>query len=282
MFSKSSLRGTALLAAAFALAACGSDKAAGPTTSNNEQIISEMTTALQQAGDSESTEHYLALQAAIVGLSAGAPVNSGNVTIDGRSYRFSTTSITLEVHDSVSDETMPRFTLVVGWRHTDGDSLFLAMYAPEGSEVGLDMRAPAALMQRPRSGAPDLAALSTMLQSGRYTVSKSISAGPDQPLLFAAKLGSTVWIATSDQGIVSGSISYAATTGECDVDGANNSDIEVGADSCELLKSNLGLQADTFDGYSEADPPPAGPAISIPAQPVIGVKLISETSSTVP
>lgn len=273
------MRVTALLAAAFALAACGSDKAAGPTSANNQQIISEMTEALQTAGEGESFEHFIALQVAITGLSAGAPVNQGNVTVDGHSYRFNTTSITVEEHDSTSGEVLDRLTLLVGWRHTDGDSLFFAMFAPNVEAVAVDLRGPAALLKRSGAGAPSLSGLATMLRSGRYTISKSVSAVQDQPGIFAIKLGDDVWSAYSEEGITSGSISYAATSGECNLQGANGSALDIDAVDCEMLQSNVSLQADTFDDYSELVPPPAGPSVAITALPVVGVKLIAEGSS---
>ncbi|HET7552361.1 MAG TPA: hypothetical protein VFK04_13815 [Gemmatimonadaceae bacterium] len=280
MFTTSSMRVTALLAAAFTLAACGSDKAAGPSTANNEQIISEMTAALQTAGDSESFEHFITLQAAIMGLSAGAPVNAGNVTIDGHSHSFNTTSMTIEEHDSTSGEVLDRLTLVVGWRHTDGDSLFFAMYAPSVEEVPMDRRTAATFMQRPRAGTPSLADVAAMLRSGRYTISRSVAAGPDEPAIFAIKLGDEIWSAYSDEGIVSGSISFSSSSGDCNVGGTDGSAFDVDLVSCEMLRSNVALQANTFDDYSEADPPPAGPSVAITSQPVIGVKLIAQGSST--
>ena len=276
MFTSSSTRVTALLAAAFALAACGSDKAAGPTTANNDQIISEMTAALDTAGEGETFEHFIALQIAIAGLSSGAPVNQGNVTIDGHSYRFNTTSMTIEEHDSTSGEVVDRLTLIVGWRHTDGDSLFFAMFAPDVDEVPVAQRGPAALMRRTRSGARTLAGVASMLRSGRYTVSRSVAPGADQPGIFAIKLGDDVWDAYSDEGIASGSISYAATAGDCDLSGANGNMFDVEAVDCEIMRSNVSLQADTFDDYSETEPPPAGPSVTISALPVVGVKLIAE------
>lgn len=279
MLTTRSLRGTALLAAAFTLAACGSDKAAGPSTANNQQIISEMTQTLGQVSDTAKFEQYVALQAAIAGLSAGAPVNPGNVTIDGRSYRFSTTSLTVEARDSVSGDVLDRLSLVVGWRHTNGDSLFLAMYAPQGESPVLDRRSPAAFMKRSGAGAPSLAKVSAMLRSGSYTVSRSIAAGPDQPVVLAAMLGGNVWGALCEDGIVSGSISFSSASGECDLAAANDSDLEIGASSCEMQRSNVALQANTFDAYSESDTPADGPSITIPAQGVVGVKLIAEGST---
>lgn len=274
MLTTSSMRVTALLAAAFTLAACGSDKADGPSTANNEQIISEMTNALEQAGEDETFEHFLVLQTAIIGLSAGAPVNPGNVTIDGESRHFNTTSITLEEHDSASGDLIDRVTIAVGWRHTDGDSVFLAMYAPEGEGIPLDRRAPVSLMQRQGSGHTALESLAAMLRSGRYTVSKSVSAGPDEAVLLALKLGSRVWGATIEGGITSGSISYAAASGECDIDSVQDSYLEIDADACEVQRSNMSLQANTWDLYSEEETPPAGPAVGIPAQAVIGAKFM--------
>ena len=269
-----SLRGTAILAAAFTLAACGSDKAAGPSTANNQQIISEMTQTLGQADDSTTSEEYIALQAAIAGLSAGAPVNPGNVTIDGRSYSFSTTSLTVEERDSVSGDVLYRLSLVVGWRHTNGDSLFLAMYAPQGETPDLDRRSPAAFMKRSGTATPSLAKVSALLRSGSYTVSRSVSAGPDQQMVLAAKLGGNVWGALWEDGIESGSISYSSAAGECDLAAVNDSDLEIGASSCEMQRANVALQANTFDAYSESDTPADGPSIAIPAQGVVGVKLV--------
>jgi hypothetical protein len=254
------------------LAACGSDKAAGPTTANNQQIISEMNAALDQAGEDDSFEHYFALQAAIVGLSVGAPVNPGNVTIDGNSYRFSTTSITMEDHDSVTDEVVNRFTLAIGWRHTNGDSLFVAFYAPEGEDIPLDRRTSVSLMQLPGSGHPSFEALAEGLRSGRYTVSRSITSGSDVAALLLVKLGTKTFGADFEDGIVSGSISYSAASGECDIDALQDSELELPAVSCEMQRSNMSLQANTWDAYSEEEVPPDGPSVGIPAQAVVGAK----------
>ncbi|HEU4584524.1 MAG TPA: hypothetical protein VFR95_02195 [Gemmatimonadaceae bacterium] len=266
------MRVTALLAAAFTLAACGSDKAAGPTTANNEQIISEMSDALVQAGDSEGLEFYLPLEVAITGLSAGAPVNPGNVTIDGHSYRFNTTSVTLEFHDSATNDVVSRGTLAVGWRHTNGDSLFLAIYGPSGGTIPLDRRTSVSLMQLPGSAPRSLESLAAGLRSGRYTVSRSISAGPDEPVLVLLKLGTKGGAAYAEDGIMSGSMSYAATSDECDIDALQSSELEFPAATCEIQRSSISLQANTWDIYSEEETPPAGPSITIPAQSVVGAK----------
>lgn len=276
MLTTSSMRVTSLLAAALTLAACGSDKAEGPSTANNEQIIAEMTNTLEQAGNDETFEHFLGLQAAIIGLSAGAPVNAGNITIDGESHHFNTTSITLEEHDSASGDIIERLTLAVGWRHTDGDSLFLAVYAPEGDGIPMDRRAPVSLMQRRGSGHTAFESLAAMLRSGRYTVSRSVSAGPDEPALIAVKLGSTLWGALPEDGITSGSISYAAASGECDIDSVQDTYLEIDASECEMQSSNMSLQANTWDLYSEEEVPPEGPAVAIPAQTVVGAKFITK------
>ena len=278
MFNMSSMRATALLAAAFTLAACGSDKAAGPTTANNQQIIAEMNAKLADTAsfDSETDMYrFIALQVAVAGLSAGAPVNPGNVTIDGRSYRFSTTSFVAEERDSVSGDVLNRTAIVVGWRHTNGDSIFIAAYTPDEG-VATDRRTSVSLMPRSTATTSQLTKIATMLRNGQHTVSRSVWAGgPDQPMLLAVYLGDSFYGAMPDDGIVSGSISYASEAGDCDLAGASSGGfVDVDADSCELLRANATMTANTYDPMSETDPPAAGPVVSIPAQAVVGVRLI--------
>jgi hypothetical protein len=280
MLTTRSMRGTALLAAAFTLAACGSDKAAGPSTANNDQIIAEMNATLADPASFDSTTgmyKYIGLQLAVAGLSSGAPVNPGNVTLDGHSYRFSTTGLVMEERDSVSGDVRYRVGVIVGWRHTNGDSVFIALYAPE-PELATDRRTPVSLMQREPSSTAKLADMASLLRSGRYTVSKSLSAaGPDEPALIALYLGGSFYAAMVDDGIASGSISYAAASGECDLEGAAESDfLDVAAASCEMVRSNASLTANTYDPMSESDPQAAGPVFGIPAQSVFGVKFIAE------
>jgi hypothetical protein len=286
MFTTRSMRATALVAAAFVLAACGSDNAAGPTTANNAQIISEMNDALADSSLYESgTGLYkvIALQVAIAGLESGAPVNPGNITIDGQSYRFNTMSLVVEDHDSVSGGVLFRTAIVVGWRHTNGDSVFIAGFTSEDGVVS-DRRVPLSLMQRSTSSRATLADIATRLRGGQYTVSRSVSAnGPDQPMLVAVYLGGKFYGALPDDGIESGSISHASATGECDLDGASESEfVTIDAARCELVRSNVSLEADTYDPMSESTPPAAAPVITVPAQSVTGVKFVALTAAEVP
>lgn len=280
MLSSRSLRATAVFAAAFTLAACGSDKAAGPTTANNAQIVSEMQTAMGQMDSTASFEQGFALQLAIIGLSTGSPVNPGNVSIDGRSYNFSTMSLTLEERDS-ANEVYGRTTVVVGWRHTDGDSVFIAAYAPEAGGVFLDRRAPSTLLDRTTRSPLDLKGLSRMVQSGNFTVSRAVSLGPDEPVLLALVVGDKVWAAQSDDGIVSGSISSSGVAGDCNTQGMNDMELHLDGATCELQRSNISLQANTWDGYSDAELPPAGPSVTISSQAVTGVKFTIVDTTTV-
>jgi hypothetical protein len=282
MFTTRSMRATALAAAAFVLAACGSDKAAGPTTQNNAQIISEMNAALADSSLYESaTSLYrvIALQVAVAGLESGAPVNAGSIAMDGRSYRFNTMSLVAEEHDSASGDVVDRLALVIGWRHTNGDSIFIAGFSSEDG-VATDRRAPLSLMQRSTLSRATLADVAAKLRGGSYTVSRSISAnGPDQLMLVAVYLGGEFYGAMPDQGIVSGSISHASAAGDCDLDGVSESDfVEVDAASCELVRSNFSLEADTFDPLSESEDP-AGPVVSLPAQNITGVKFVALVGS---
>lgn len=275
MLSLRKLRGGAIAAAAVTFAACGSDKAAGPTTANNEQIIAEM----QQAMDSGVTglDQLIGLGAAISGLSAGAPVNSGNLTIDGQSYRFSTTSVTLESRDEETGDVTSRTTVVVGWRTTSGDSLFVALYAPDGESPLGDRRAPIDISDRSETVASKLAAVSAMLHDGRYTVSKtpSISSGPDQAGLVLVHMGDTMLAASGEDGIEAGSISYTPTSGECSVEDASGTLFGSEATSCELQRSNAAFTANTT---SASDAESAGPVVTLPAQTVVGVKLIGPSA----
>lgn len=278
MFNMSSMRATALLAAAFTLAACGSDKASGPTTANNQQIISEMNATLADTAsfDSETDMYrFIALQVAVAGLSSGAPVNPGNVTIDGRSYRFNTMSLVAEERDSVSGDVLYRTTIIVGWRHTNADSVFIAAYTANDG-MAMDRRTSVSLMPRSTSSTSQLANVAAMLRSGQYSISRSVAAGgPDEPMLMAVYLGDSFYGAAPDQGIVSGSVSFASEAGDCDLAGASEGGfVDVDADSCELVRANATMNANTFDPMSESDPPAAGPVVSIPAQAVVGVKLI--------
>ncbi len=278
MLTTSGMRVTALLAGAITLAACGSDKAAGPTTANNQQIISEMSATLADSAsfDPDSDLYrVIALQVAIAGLSSGAPVNPGNVTIDGRSYRFNTTSLVAEGRDSVTGDVLYRTAIVVGWRHTSGDSVFIAGFTTDDGLV-TDRRTSVSLMRNSASSRSRIENLAAMLRNGQYTVSRSVSpGGPDQPMLIALNLGNRFYGAVADDGIVSGSSSYASAAGDCDVSGAS----EVGffgadADSCELVRATTALNANTYDPLSETDPPAAGPVVDIPSQAVVGVRLV--------
>jgi hypothetical protein len=135
-------------------------------------------------------------------------------------------------------------------------------------------------MQRSTSSTSKLSKLAAMLHNGQYTVSRSIAAGgPDEPMLIALNLGNSFYGAVTDDGIVSGSISYASKAGDCDLSGTDASFIDLEADSCELLTSNATLQANTYDPLSESDPPAAGPVVSIPSQAVVGVRFIVMTGA---
>jgi hypothetical protein len=280
MLTTSSARVTALLAAALTLSACGSDKAAGPTTANNAQIISEMKATLEDTASFSENDlyRYVGIQVAVAGLSAGAPVNQENVTIGEHSYRFNTISVVAEQRDSTSGDIFERTTIVVGWRHTNGDTLFVAVYAPD-EPVATDRRTSLSLMQRSMSASGSkLVDLGRMLGSGQYSVSKALSAGgPDQPQLLAVYLGDALFGAgPEDEGIVSGSASYASVSGECEVPDVDFELIaELDPDSCEPQRANVALEANTQDVLAEADPLPAGPAVSIPAQSVVGVRFIA-------
>lgn len=280
MFTNSSMRVTALLAAAFALTACGSDSAAGPTTANNDQIISEMQTAMGQMDTSTAEEQGLALELAIIGLATGSPVNPGNVSIDGRSYNFSTMSLTIEERDSASDVS-GRTTVVVGWRHTNGDSVFIAGYAPDAGGIFLDRRAPSTRLDRSGGSVLDMAGLSRMVRSGNFTVSKAASLGPDEPVLLALVVDGEVWMAQSGEGIVSGSIASSGVDGDCDTQGMNGEELHLDGATCELQRSSISMNANTWDPYSDAEVPPAGPSVTIPAQSVTGVKFVFVDTATV-
>lgn len=279
---KSSMRVTALLAAAFTLAACGSDKAAGPTTANNAQIISELNATLADTASFNAETDmfkFIGLQVAVAGLTSGAPVNPGNVSIDGNSYRFSTTSLVAEERDSVSGDVLNRMNIIVGWRHTNGDSVFVALYASD-PDIYAERGTSLPSTQLSNSSTSRLADVAAMLRSGRYTISRSVSAaGPDQPALFAVYLGGSFYAAAPDEGLVSGSASLASASGECDLSGLSGDEVvPIDADSCTPVSANVSLQANTFDPMSESDPPAAGPVISLPAQAVVGVKFVSDVS----
>lgn len=282
MLSTSSLRGTAILVAALTLAACGSDKAAGPTTANNQQIISDMMAAYHAAPDSAPGDQLMALQFAIVSLSAGAPVNPGNVTIAGRSYPFSTTSMTLEVRDAQSGDVTERATIVTGWRHTNGDSMFVAAYAPDGGLV-FNRTAASTLLNRSSGRTLGMAGLSAMVRSGNFTVSRAATGGPDVPQYLALIAGDDYWEADYDDGIVSGSLSSSQVSGECDMAAAGDVGVDTASTTCELQKSNVSMQANTWDArWNEVEgTPPAGPAFMLPAQALTGVKFVMVDSSSV-
>jgi hypothetical protein len=276
MLTTSSARVTALLAAALTLSACGSDKAAGPTTANNAQIISEMKATLEDTASFSDNDlyRYIGLNVAVAGLSAGAPVNQENVTIGEHSYRFNTVSVVSEQRDSASGDIFDRTNIVVGWRHTNGDTLFIAVYAPD-EPVATDRRTSLSLMQRSMaSSGSKLLDLGRMLGSGQYSVAKSLSAGgPDEAQLVAVYLGDALFgVGPEDEGIVSGSASYAGTSGECDIPDVDfELIVQLDPDSCEPVRSNVALQANTQDVLTED----AGPTVSIPAQSVVGVKFIA-------
>ena len=175
----------------------------------------------------------------------------------------------------MSGDVLNRTAIVVGWRHTNGDSIFIAAYTPDEG-VATDRRTSVSLMPRSTATTSQLTKIATMLRNGQHTVSRSVSAGgPDQPMLLAVYLGDSFYGAMPDDGIVSGSISYASEAGDCDLAGASEGGfVDVDADSCELVRANATMNANTYDPMSETDPPAAGPVVSIPAQAVVGVKLI--------
>jgi hypothetical protein len=146
------------------------------------------------------------------------------------------------------------------------------MYAPDG-DMAFDLGASSDVRGLPGSGTRSMAQLSTMLRSGNFTVSKSVSSGPDDAVAIMLSLDGTVWAAAYDEGIVSGSASYSTAAGECDVDGLDNLGMgDVNASSCELQKSNISLEANTTEGYSGEEEPAAGPVVTVPAQSVTGAK----------
>lgn len=279
MFSKSSLRGTALLIAAGMLAACGSDKAAGPVPPDNDQIIAEMTAALDSlANDGTATlEQAMGLEFAIVGLSVGAPVSSGNVTIDGTSYPFSTTALSIEGQDSTGSDVV-NGTLVIGWRKTNGDSLFLAAYSPYDTLGSGSLP----FFAQPRSGTLGVAEISRMLRSGSITVSRASDPVAYVPQFFALVADGKVFGSSEEADLVSGSISTSDLAGECDLAGLDASGMSDMFTGCSLQRSNIALQANTWAADSGAGVPSAGPEITIPAQSVDGVKVVAQVTTAPP
>jgi hypothetical protein len=172
------------------------------------------------------------------------------------------------MRESTSGALVSRMSILVGWRNTTGDSVFIAMYAPDG-EVFTDRRAPAALMRLPGAGRSSLAELGAILHSGHYTISRDISAGPDTPAIFGLGMGEAMWIASSDDGINSGSMSYAAASGACDATATEEYGYTDEYDSCQLVRANASVSA-LMEGASESDTL----EVTFPAQTVVGVTLV--------
>jgi len=267
------LGATLLAAGAISLAACGSDKAAGPTTANNAQIVAEMQARL----DSSTGLNFgsaIGFQVAITALSSGAPVNPTTVTIDGKSYRFNSTVMRMETRDSTSGDIIARTGIFVGWRNTTGDSVIVIMFAPNGEPVG-DLRAQESLLRQLGTGASPLASFSSAMRAVPRTVSRSISAGPDSPALFIVALDSSLFASSSDSDLASGSISYEAASGECDLSIIAEYSLSDEYDSCAPLRTSLNVTAQTSSGSSEE---PDGPQVTIPEQRVVGVTLVDLTN----
>ncbi len=271
MSFRRTLGATALVAGAFTLAACGSDKAAGPTTANNEQIISEMQASMD-AGDNMTFASTFGFQFAITALASGSPVNPVTVVIDGQSHRFNTAVMNQEERDSTTGALISRMSYLVGWRNTSGDSVFLAVYAPAPETSG-DLRAPIDFGQLSGAGSNPLAALSAMRQSGRYTVSRDISAGPTVPGIVLFGLGDAIWGAGTDQGLESGSMSYAVAPGVCDMSLLETFELPNDFDGCEALRASVNLRGRMTSGLSGEGGDTS--EVEIPEQSMIGITLVN-------
>ncbi len=263
------LGATLLAAGAISLAACGSDKAAGPTTANNAQIVAEMQARL----DSSAGLNFgslIGFQTAITALSSGAPVNPTTVTIDGKSYRFNSTALRIETRDSTSGDVVARTGIFVGWRNTTGDSVIVIMFAPDNEPVG-DLRAQESLLRQLGTSASPRASFISAMRAVPRTVSRSISAGPDSPAIFVIALDSSMFASLGDSDLASGSISYEAASGECDLSIVPEYSLSDQYDICAPLRTSLSFTAQTSSGASEE---PDGPQVTIPEQRVVGVTLV--------
>lgn len=273
MTSSCRLRGGALIAAALTLAACGSDKAAGPTTANNPQIIAELRAAYDDANASETDQstRLAALDFAITALTLGSPVTAGSVTIDGASYPVSLTSYSLEFENDQG--VTSSISIVTGWRETNGDSLLVLVYSPPGGGLLAlhDAAAPGvARLRAPRS--LRLADLARMVRGG--TVAKEVTSGNFDLQVAAFVADSGVWEAAGEDGVIhSGSASFSAASGECDQDGVDQLGDADNIISCELEKASFGASADLADiGSQDGE----DRSLSVDAQSVTGVKVVSQ------
>lgn len=269
-----SLRGTAIIAAALTLAACGSDSAAGPTTANNAQIIADMQDAYADASDSSQTTRAMLLDFSMTALTVGSPVTSGSVVIDGKAYPFSFTSFSVEIDGDTG--IVNTVTLVTGWRHSNGDSLVALVYAPDGSGLYALGDAPdlgaAQLGEQPSLTLTDVA---RMVRGG--TVSKAVAAGTFNLEVVAFATGDSYWGAElGSSGLHSGSISFAAAGGSCDEAGLGQLTFGDSLISCTMQRSSVAASADLERLDTDVVDPRA---LSVPEQPVTGVKI--QTQMTV-
>ena len=272
MLSLRSVRYTALVAAALTFAACGSDKATGPTTANNEAIIADLQDAYDASGgiDGDESDKLLALSFGITALSLGSPVSSGTVTIDNTRYPFSFTSFSLQVNEA--EGVSNSVSIVVGWRHSNGDSLVAMIYASEGFEIpALRGATPVGASQLRAPGSTRLADVARMLRSGK--VSREIASGSLDLHVAAFVAGDEVWRADLGSGVLhSGSISATAATGDCDDSGLPLVGAGESIVSCEMQRSNFAAGAELVHLDSEDED---GRALTLDAQAVTGAKVMA-------
>ena len=273
MLSLRSVGYTALIAAAMTFAACGSDKAAGPTTANNEEIIADLQDALDESIGSEGDQSakLVTLGFGIMALSLGSPVSSGTVTIDGTRYPFSFTSFSLYPLNESEAVSNP-FSVVVGWRHSSGDSLVAMIYAPEGSELpALRGATSVGASQLRAPGSLELADVARMVRGGK--VSRAVSSGSFDLQFAAFVAGDEVWGAVGGIGVLhSGSISATTASGACDERGLDMVGAEESIVSCEMQLSNFAASAELVHPDSEEE---GERALRVDAQAVTGVKVVA-------
>jgi hypothetical protein len=267
MLSLRNLRGGAIVAAAFTLAACGSDGVSAPQQPDNSQIIADLSAALGQTDSVDQPVRYEGLQLAIGALTAGAPVTSGNVVIDGDTLTFDFTAVTM-AYDAGSGPVYQQ-SFVVGW-NAGADSIVALAYT-KGEMLPL--------MQRPEFGSALLAGHGSSLAGGTAV---AVSGGNGTVATMPASFIDlqTISFSTVDSewstvpySVRSGSIVFGSSNGECDDVDPSEFGIPTTLLSCTKVNLTVDGSGQLFLNDESMD---EGPAIELPGQLFGGVRGVFE------
>jgi len=266
MLSMRSLRSGAIVAAAFALAACGSDELTSPGT-NNDALLAEVTAALARTNGEEQPVRFQGLSAAAAALTAGAPVTSGTIIIDDDTLAFDMTSVTISYDDGHGP--YDQGTYVVAWRPGNIDSLAVFTYVKGYFAAMRHGPAFGGALVAARTGSA-ARAVAPLIDGGDGKVSKM--AYPIDLHSVAFSDGESEW-ASDTWSVSSGSIVYGATGGECN-------DVEPSDFGIEEDLLSCALQGVSVDGLGQLYELPeletSGHVVRLPGQFVGGVAGVFE------